>query len=312
MGYGDDLQPMMLGEITTLQPSFPTNGPPTLSVSGYDRSYELRHNQPDRRAVQVRQRQRDRHADRRRGGPDAGRGSVALLPRAHPADRQRHGVPAAARPRELLRRLRALGQAVLPVPAAGAARSCWSGARTCRASRHASPTRASRRYRSSAATTSASPRLSSASPRPPTLGLDDLLEKLGSETVDTLISIGRSTLRKEPVRSQVDAAGAREGGAAGAARRTVRGKRCVHRHAGAPRRRVRRRHGRGQALQRHVPHQQGHPHDRRRRVTARRSRSPSGSPTACCGPSAGRRPASRPPTAARSSRASSSARSSTT
>ena len=38
------------------------------------------------------------------------------------------------------------------------------------------------------------------------LDLDDLLEKLGSESVDALISIGRRTLRKESVKTPVDAA----------------------------------------------------------------------------------------------------------
>jgi phage protein D/phage baseplate assembly protein gpV len=48
MGYGDDLRPMMLGEITALQPAYPQGAAPTLTVSGYDKSYKLRHNQPDR------------------------------------------------------------------------------------------------------------------------------------------------------------------------------------------------------------------------------------------------------------------------
>jgi phage protein D/phage baseplate assembly protein gpV len=45
MGYGNDLTPMMLGEITTIEPHFPENGPPTIAVSGYDKSYRMRHNQ---------------------------------------------------------------------------------------------------------------------------------------------------------------------------------------------------------------------------------------------------------------------------
>jgi phage protein D/phage baseplate assembly protein gpV len=48
LGYGVDLEPMMLGEITSLEPSFPAGGPPTLRIGGYDKSYRLRHNQPDR------------------------------------------------------------------------------------------------------------------------------------------------------------------------------------------------------------------------------------------------------------------------
>lgn len=50
LGYGDELEPMMLGEITSLQPSFPEGGAPMLTVTGYDKSHRLRHNQPDRPA----------------------------------------------------------------------------------------------------------------------------------------------------------------------------------------------------------------------------------------------------------------------
>src|SRR2546421_11169987 len=52
MGYCNDLQPMMLGEITAIEPSFPEGGTPTLRISGYDKSYKLRHNQPDRQPFQ--------------------------------------------------------------------------------------------------------------------------------------------------------------------------------------------------------------------------------------------------------------------
>jgi phage protein D len=45
LGYGTDLTPMMLGEITTIEPVFPEDGPPTISISGYDKSYRMRHNQ---------------------------------------------------------------------------------------------------------------------------------------------------------------------------------------------------------------------------------------------------------------------------
>lgn len=48
LGYGEALQPMMLGEITAIAPDYPSSGAPTLSVSGYDRSYRLRHDVPDR------------------------------------------------------------------------------------------------------------------------------------------------------------------------------------------------------------------------------------------------------------------------
>jgi phage protein D/phage baseplate assembly protein gpV len=48
MGYAGDLRPMMLGEITAIQPSFPSGGAPTLGVTGYDRSHRMRHNRPER------------------------------------------------------------------------------------------------------------------------------------------------------------------------------------------------------------------------------------------------------------------------
>lgn len=48
MGYGDNLRPMMWGEITAIEPSFPESGALMLRVSGYDKSYRLRHNEPDR------------------------------------------------------------------------------------------------------------------------------------------------------------------------------------------------------------------------------------------------------------------------
>ena len=46
MGYVGNLQPMMLGEITAISPSFPQSGASTLSITGYDKSYRMRHNRP--------------------------------------------------------------------------------------------------------------------------------------------------------------------------------------------------------------------------------------------------------------------------
>jgi phage protein D/phage baseplate assembly protein gpV len=46
MGYEGELEPMMLGEITAINPSFPQSGAPTIAVSGYDRSHRLRTNSP--------------------------------------------------------------------------------------------------------------------------------------------------------------------------------------------------------------------------------------------------------------------------
>jgi phage protein D/phage baseplate assembly protein gpV len=47
MGYGTDLQPVFLGEITSIEPSFPENGPAVIRVSGYDKSYKMRRGQPE-------------------------------------------------------------------------------------------------------------------------------------------------------------------------------------------------------------------------------------------------------------------------
>ena len=44
MGYVGDLHPMMLGEITAVNPSFPQSGAPTITISGYDKSHRMRHN----------------------------------------------------------------------------------------------------------------------------------------------------------------------------------------------------------------------------------------------------------------------------
>lgn len=46
LGYAGDLQPMMLGEIATVSPSFPEGGAPSLTITGYDKSQHMRHNSP--------------------------------------------------------------------------------------------------------------------------------------------------------------------------------------------------------------------------------------------------------------------------
>jgi phage protein D/phage baseplate assembly protein gpV len=47
LGYGDTLQPAFLGEITAVEPMFPRDGAPVVRVSGYDKSYRMRHSQPE-------------------------------------------------------------------------------------------------------------------------------------------------------------------------------------------------------------------------------------------------------------------------
>jgi phage protein D/phage baseplate assembly protein gpV len=45
LGYGADLKPVFLGEVASIEPSFPADGPPTIVVSGYDKSYRMRHDE---------------------------------------------------------------------------------------------------------------------------------------------------------------------------------------------------------------------------------------------------------------------------
>ncbi|MFF8942172.1 phage baseplate assembly protein V [Streptomyces sp. NPDC014864] len=47
LGYGNDLVPAFLGEIAAVEPSFPQSGPPTVQVSGYDKSYRMRRGLPE-------------------------------------------------------------------------------------------------------------------------------------------------------------------------------------------------------------------------------------------------------------------------
>ncbi|MFJ3902874.1 phage baseplate assembly protein V [Streptomyces sp. NPDC090025] len=47
LGYGNDLRPAFLGEIAAIEPSFPSEGPPTVRVAGYDKSYRMRRTQPE-------------------------------------------------------------------------------------------------------------------------------------------------------------------------------------------------------------------------------------------------------------------------
>lgn len=42
MGYVDDLQPMIDGEITTISPTFPADGIPTVTINGHTRMHRLR------------------------------------------------------------------------------------------------------------------------------------------------------------------------------------------------------------------------------------------------------------------------------
>ena len=46
MGYGDQLIPMMTGQITSLTPKFPSSGAPTVEVSGVNRISQLKNSKP--------------------------------------------------------------------------------------------------------------------------------------------------------------------------------------------------------------------------------------------------------------------------
>jgi phage protein D/phage baseplate assembly protein gpV len=47
LGYGNDLEPAFLGEITAIEPEFPADGPAVVVISGADRSHRLRRSQPE-------------------------------------------------------------------------------------------------------------------------------------------------------------------------------------------------------------------------------------------------------------------------
>jgi phage protein D/phage baseplate assembly protein gpV len=53
LGYGRDLAPAFLGEVAAIEPSFPADGAPTVTVAGYDKSYRLRHAQPEPRSYAI-------------------------------------------------------------------------------------------------------------------------------------------------------------------------------------------------------------------------------------------------------------------
>jgi len=46
LGYGNDLHPAFLGEITAIEPEFPADGGPVVVISGADKSHKLRRSQP--------------------------------------------------------------------------------------------------------------------------------------------------------------------------------------------------------------------------------------------------------------------------
>lgn len=47
LGYGAELEPAFLGEVAAIEPDFPAQGAPTVTISGYDKSYRMRRSQPE-------------------------------------------------------------------------------------------------------------------------------------------------------------------------------------------------------------------------------------------------------------------------
>ena len=134
MGYGDDLEPMMLGTIASVQPSFPRVG----RADADDRRATTARTRsgtttPAQDAVEGHERQRDRRA--------RSRSRTGLIPIVDPSPRIQQELPQTGSDMAFLKEraranffehVRLLGSPLLPVPApadGGAPR--WSGARTC-------------------------------------------------------------------------------------------------------------------------------------------------------------------------------------
>lgn len=47
LGFGTELVPAFLGEVTAIEPDFPADGAPTVTILGYDKSYKMRRAQPE-------------------------------------------------------------------------------------------------------------------------------------------------------------------------------------------------------------------------------------------------------------------------
>jgi phage protein D/phage baseplate assembly protein gpV len=47
IGYDNQLEPAILGEIASIEPIFPQDGPPIIRITGYDKSFRMRRGQPE-------------------------------------------------------------------------------------------------------------------------------------------------------------------------------------------------------------------------------------------------------------------------
>ncbi len=206
MGYGDELEPMMLGEVASLQPSFPEGGSPTLTVSGYDRSQALRHNQPDRAPFKY-------MADSAIAALIAG--EAGLIPVVDPSPLFHEQIQQTDSDMTFLReRARENFFEVyvhwdrlyfqFPRPQTEAYVLEWGKSLSSFTPRLANSgmtgIQVVRGYNEELAQAVVGLATSAE------LGLDDVVEKLGSEALQALVSLGRRAIRNKPVKSPLDAA----------------------------------------------------------------------------------------------------------
>jgi len=205
MGYGDELQPMMLGEITSLQPSFPGGGAPTLTVSGYDKSYRLRHNEVDRPSFRF---QND-SAIAAQIAVEAG-----LIPVVDPTRSYHRNIPHTGSDMSFLKKL---AQANffdvyvhwdklyfrLPRPQTEAYVLEWgknlSSFNPRLSSAGMTGIQIIRGYNEELAQTIVGIAMA------PDINMDNIIEKLGGSAFDLLVGLGRQVIRDQPVKSPFDA-----------------------------------------------------------------------------------------------------------
>lgn len=206
MGYGTELEPMMYGAIASLQPSFPASGAPTLTVTGYDRSQRLRHNEPDRAAFKY-----------MTDSVIASQIAVenGLIPEVDPSPFFHEHIQQTGTDMAFLKeRARANGfdayvewdrlHFQLPRPQTEAYVLEWGRNLTSFTPRLSTAGAAGlqvvRSYNEELAQTVVG--IATATD----LDLDHIVERLGGNVLDALLSLGRRVSRREPLKSPVDAA----------------------------------------------------------------------------------------------------------
>ena len=209
MGYEGELQPMMLGEITAINPSFPQSGAPTLTVSGYDKSHRMRTNSPTPRSFKYvnASLMAMSHRDREQARADRGSGRRPV----HESIQQNGSDWA------LLQELadRNYFQVFVhwdklyfrfPRPQLEMAVLEWGknlisfSPRLSLSGQHGIQVVRSYNYKLAQTIVSVLPALAVAS------DFEDLIERLGSAAVDQLVELGRSVLRGEQVSDHLEGA----------------------------------------------------------------------------------------------------------